>query len=349
MDELTYESTTKRIETDAPAKESVWRQLACSGSVFLWLVITIILLFQPDLLAAFTLVPPWCWIIAGVVMGLVGFQRAAWRWSLLALALWIVFAFVFVDETQGLWRGIARHLDPQTASEFSSDTVRVISFNCAGDPRSADELTQLEPDIVLLQESPGTKKLSELAKAWFGSSGNYVSHGDTAILAAGTFDDLTPDGETCFSHARVQLAEGAELDLISLRLAPPIFRTDFWSARFWTDHRDRRDDHRSELGQVLGQLRRESAQHSFVLGGDFNTTPIDLVLNGLRTRAFDTFRAAGQGLGNTGTNQYPLFRVDQIWASRDIDAVSSIARPSKHSDHRMVISDLRLPARQSEP
>ena len=348
MNELRNNLTAAGIEQEVVATDSLWRQLVCSSSVFLWLAIVVCLIVQPDILAAVTLVPPWCWAVVGIVLALLGWQRSIWRWTLLAIGLWGVFAFVFVDETQGLWRTITRQVYPAKQSDSSDGTVRVISLNCANDVESARELIQHAPDIVLLQESPGREEVAKLAEELFGESGSFLHKGDTSVIAAGAFSDLTSEGASCFSHARVQLAGGSELDLISLRLAPPIFRMDCWASGFWIDHRDRRVDHRNEVDQLLRQLRRESSKHSVVLGGDFNTTPIDLVLNDLRTHVFDTFRAAGQGLGNTGTNQYPLFRVDQIWASRDVKALSSIACPSSHSDHRMVISDLRLPSSKSD-
>ena len=345
MNEPKDNSMTARIEQEDVPVGSLWRQLACSVSVFLWLAVLLCLAIQPDILAAITLVPPWCWALVGVVLALLGCQRAGRRWSLLAIVLWAVFAFVFVDETVGLWRAIERQVYPAGVSDVSEQPLRVISLNCANDIDAARELIQFKPDIVLLQESPGREQVAELASELFGASGSFLHAGDASIIAGGKFSNLTPDDVSHFAHARVQFAAGPELDVISLRLAPPVFRMDFWSSQFWTEHRDRRADHRAEVNQILRQLRRESARRLIVLGGDFNTTPIDLVLNDLRTLAFDTFRAAGQGLGNTGTNQSPLFRVDQIWASRDIDAVSSTAGRSGHSDHRMVISELRLPAK----
>ena len=327
MNELTHNATTARIESEAPARVSCWRQLACSGSVFLWLAILLILLFQPDVLAAFVLVPPWCWVVAGVALAAIGYQHSARRWSLLAIGVWGVFAFVFVDETQGLWRTIGRAIYPPMNSEQPDETVRVISLNCAGDVKAAKELLGHEPDIVLLQESPSRQHVAELTESLFGSTGNFLHKGDTSVIANGTFSDLTPEADLHFAHARVQLAGDREIDLISLRLSPPVFRMDFWSSGFWTDHRDRRAQHRQQITQLVRQLRRESTQHLVILGGDFNTTPIDLALTDLRSRVFDTFRAVGRGLGNTGTNRSPLFRVDQIWASREIKAVSSIARP----------------------
>ena len=236
MNEPKDNSMTARIEQEAAPVGSLWRQLACSVSVFLWLTVLLCLVIQPDILAAITLVPPWCWVVAGVVLALLGYQRAARRWSLLAIMLWIVFAFVFVDETHGLWRAIGRQVYPTNVSveskePLSEKPLRVISLNCANDNDAAREVIQLEPDIVLLQESPGREQVAELASELFGESGSFVHNGDASIIARGTFSDLTPDDVSHFAHARVQLDAGPELDIISLRLAPPVFRMDFWSSK----------------------------------------------------------------------------------------------------------------------
>lgn len=79
-----------------------------------------------------------------------------------------------------------------------------------------------------------------------------------------------------------------------------------------------------------------------IVGGDFNAPPDDAALFPLRKRLFDTFRKSGRGWGNTGTNAYPLFRVDQIWASQHFRPESVRAQKTIHSDHRMVICDLVL-------
>jgi len=63
-----------------------------------------------------------------------------------------------------------------------------------------------------------------------------------------------------------------------------------------------------------------------------NNAPVGLaIVNGL---------LAGIGWGSTGTNHYPLFRVDQIWVSRHFRAESVTAQKTIHSDHRMVLCDL---------
>jgi len=76
--------------------------------------------------------------------------------------------------------------------------------------------------------------------------------------------------------------------------------------------------------------------------GDFNAPPDDAVFRLLRPRFADAYRRAGVGWGNTIVNDYPVLRIDQIWVSDQFSPRLVYARATEHSDHRMVICDLRL-------
>jgi endonuclease/exonuclease/phosphatase family metal-dependent hydrolase len=239
------------------------------------------------------------------------------------------------------WRAVS----PNPSSDLSFERaikVRVVTLNCGGNSRAAEEVALHDPDIVLLQESPSRDGVRKLTQKLFGANGRFIHEGDTAILTAGKVERRTPDGQNEFAHGRVQLALGPPIDVVSLRLSPPVSRLDFWSRGFWTEHHDCRAEHRSEINRLVKHLRQAVPKGPLILGGDFNTTPNDLILVRLKARLFDTFAASGQGWGNTGTNDYPLFRVDQIWASRDFAATVSAAHASEHSDHRMVVSEIQL-------
>jgi endonuclease/exonuclease/phosphatase family metal-dependent hydrolase len=47
-------------------------------------------------------------------------------------------------------------------------------------------------------------------------------------------------------------------------------------------------------------------------------------------------------MGNTILNDIPVLRIDQIWVSRDFETVQSFAVRSNVSDHRIVVSDIRI-------
>ena len=78
-----------------------------------------------------------------------------------------------------------------------------------------------------------------------------------------------------------------------------------------------------------------------MVGGDFNTTPHDRALSELRLIMTDSFSHSGTGLGGTGTNDWPLFRVDQVWVNALCEPERVCAMKSIHSDHRLVLCDLR--------
>jgi hypothetical protein len=80
------------------------------------------------------------------------------------------------------------------------------------------------------------------------------------------------------------------------------------------------------------------------VSGGLRISPETQTLAALRPRLSDTFRNAGRGWGATGTNEYPLFRVGQIWTSDSLQAESVTVRKTLHSDHRMVVCDLTFEA-----
>jgi vancomycin resistance protein VanJ len=296
-----------------------------------------------DWLAAVTLVPAWCWLLPAFVMTVYGFRRAHKRRCLAVAILWVLFSAIFVEEAQSLIRiGRRPTAEWETARE-RGQAIRVVSLNCnVANHRSAAEIANAEPDIVLLQESPSREHLQHLARELFGDDGRFLWGGDTSILARGQIRPVTLDTSSHFLHATVELPTGITVDVISVRLNPPVFRLDFWAPGFWTDHRNNRIKHRQQILNVMESMEGIPQSANLIVGGDFNAPPRDAALSPLRPRLSDTFTAAGRGWGNTGTNDNPLFRVDQIWASRGFKPESVTAHKTIHSDHRMVVCDLVL-------
>jgi endonuclease/exonuclease/phosphatase (EEP) superfamily protein YafD len=253
------------------------------------------------------------------------------------LALWIAFAVMFVEEARSIARLVR---SPEAGSREASQqgrAVRVVSLNChVGNDKAAAEVAACEPDIVLLQESPGREHLARLSRDFFGDDGEFIWGGDTAILARGRLQPRNADGTSHFVHAVVELPNDLKMNVISVRLSPPVFRLDFWRPGFWRDHRDKRVKHRRQIQDVVDDVQSISSATPVIVGGDFNVPPNDGALAALRQRLYDTFQQAGRGWGATGTSRFPLFRVDQIWVSRDLRAESVVTRRTIHSDHRMV-------------
>jgi endonuclease/exonuclease/phosphatase (EEP) superfamily protein YafD len=93
----------------------------------------------------------------------------------------------------------------------------------------------------------------------------------------------------------------------------------------------------------MADLSDTASTSPLVVGGDFNTTPLDTAFDALRPRLADSFARAGLGWGATGTNDWPLFRVDQVWTNSSIIPTQVSAAKTIHSDHRMVVCDVILP------
>ena len=102
------------------------------------------------------------------------------------------------------------------------------------------------------------------------------------------------------------------------------------------DRRLRRD----QIAQLLLSLDYIPESIPIILGGDFNVPAGDTSTKILKPRLRDTFSEMGIGWPHTAVNQIPLFRVDQIWISKQIKTCAVYARETENSDHRMVVCDL---------
>ena len=328
-----------------PPESRGWRGFASAGSSVLCVLVSLCLMIQPDWMAPVILVPAWCWLIPGLFLAACGFRRRHRRWLIVALILWSGFTLLFVDEARSLTRIQNMSTTEWQTVRKSGRGIRVVSLNCnVGQFRSAREITVWQPDIVLLQESPRSEQLEQLAAELFGTDGTFLHGGDVSILARGELRPQFSNPASHFVHAEVALPTGVIVDVISVRLAPPVPRLDFWMPGFWIKHRNRRLMHRDQILEIMQHIRDLPTTGNLIIGGDFNSPANDAALAALRPRLSDTFRNAGRGWGATGTNEYPLFRVDQIWTSDSLQAESVTVRKTLHSDHRMVVCDLTFEA-----
>ena len=324
-----------------PPSTRLWRRLAFTGSAVCCVAISICYLIQPDWLAPVTLVPPYCWLILGLLLATCGYRRDQILRFFLVLAFWGVFTVVFVEQSRCLIRIKSRPTVEWQAAREHARGIRVVSLNCnVGHPRSVEEVAVWNPDVVLLQESPGGEVLGSLSKTLFGAEGAFLYGGDASILARGQLKPKLANPASHFVHAELKLPTGFTIDVVSIRLAPPVFRLDFWEPGFWIDHRDRRIEHREQILEVMEHVQSIPVSSHLIVGGDFNSPPYDSALTPLRARLFDTFSTAGRGWGATGTNDYPFIRVDQIWVSRGFRSDYVTAQKTLYSDHRIVVCDL---------
>ncbi len=223
--------------------------------------------------------------------------------------------------------------------------MRVVSLNCAGGLlEAAREVAAYRPDVVLLQESPGAKEVRTLARELFGEAASALPGVDASIIVNGQLEPrMLPRKEAMsFVQARARLTNGLEAEVVSLRLLPACIRVDLWSPTCWREHSANRRDRREMMAAIANRLHALPHEVPVVVGGDFNAPPGDAVFRLLGTRLRDAYHEAGVGLGNTIENSTPLIRIDQVWVSEQLVADAVVARKTTHSDHRLVVCDLRL-------
>jgi len=316
-------------------------------STLLCLGIGAIYIRQPDALAGVTLIPAWCWLLPAYVLLRCGFNRNGMNrtqrvWSWAALVLWVAFTLILVDELPGLVRGIVATSSTESAPTEQANQFRVVTANCAqGNTAALAETLRHLPDILLLQESPSRETLQKIVDEEWETS-DILYGPDTSILTRGKITPVQVPPNTKCTIATVELPSGHTIHVVSLRLSPPPASIEFWTANFWQSHCDNRLAHREELTDILLEVARLGTKHPVLIGGDFNLQPRDGALDTLRERYTDAFRAAGHGWGHTGTNRFPLFRVDQIWLGPGLKAVGVTAEANKQSDHRQVVCDIEI-------
>ncbi len=303
--------------TEQPAvdREPVWLFVLRAGwwTASAWLLVFVSVCFWKrfDACTVVTLFPTWCWAGVGMLLLLVGWSRRHLRTCGAIAAAWLLFLIVFSDTPISLLRAV----QPEPPRD---GTIRVVSLNCAGKADAAEEVVALNPDVVLIQESPWRDSLEALARQMYGP-GNHVQLGpDASILARGSVTPVAvpPALRENFVHARVDV-DGKTIDVISLRLYPCPIRLDIWSPECWRNYQANRAIRRRQLTRIAAYIATLPADTRLIVGGDFNCPPRDAVTSLLKPRLTDAFTVAGRGWGATIIELFglPMIRIDQIWTS----------------------------------
>lgn len=336
-------ATTTDSEPD-PAVEVPFRTPAAAAIVLyaatgLAGLLAILYRRQPDALAALTVIPAWCLLLAAIggLLWLVR-RRRTWPWRLACLA-WAIFGALCAGELEGL----ARSVLPIRTGEGEPGMVRlrIITINCAvGNVKALEEALALRPDLLLVQESPGLARLLDLARQHFDGGDVRASGGDTAIIARGKLKPIWGQREDRFLQATWRLPEGPILHVTSLRLAPPPVRVDYWDRDCWMAQTERRRGHREQIERIVERLADVPPDRPVIVGGDFNCPAGDGATHPRRGRLSDTFESAGRGWGNTITRDFPFHRIDQIWVSADVTPLNVSVVYNSQTDHRTVVCDV---------
>ena len=245
-----------------------------------------------------------------------------WRPMGVFAIAWALLAFLLGEPSWNILTPISPH-DP--ANQL------VVSLNCAaGEPKAAAEAFALRAQVVLLQEV-GSKDefVAEARKAGYT---DVVWGNDDAIFAHSPLSDPVVDHD--FVAATLHVG-GQPVRIVSLRLAPPVFRLDWWNPECWRAYADDLRARRVRFGDIA---TRAKLGETWIVGGDFNATNPRIVRDHF-PNAREAKKSAHTWIG-TGTNDYPFAPVDQIWSSGRWVQASVVQ--TQNSDHRMVVGELKF-------
>jgi len=314
--------------------------LAVLSAVWLAFLAICYLVRWPGVVAV-TVFPAWFWAMFGVALGIISHCRKKRKRLLMLLGAWMVFLLLFCEEPRALLTSFRRWPNAEWQEARDSGTgFRVISLNCAGGQEAAaEEALRLNPDVLLLQETPPTADVEELLERY--PEYDTALAMDASIIARGGMRQIAPEpGDEIFvALAQVEL-DGGRFGVISTRFLLPHTSPSIWRPATWRQAAELYEQRREQMETIVMYVERLGADGPVVLGGDFNTPAGDSLFRLLPESLSDSFRKAGTGLGNTITNEYPVSRIDYIWIDRGIRAHAVVAKRTDHSDHRMVIADL---------
>lgn len=332
-------------ETPSPSQlRAMPRKRRIVLSALLWLTalaplpLAVIYRTRADALASITVFPVWIWAAPAMLVLVLTVRFAPWR-TAIVLLIWLAYLGGCAEEPVMLVRGLVTR--PLKARDEAA-RVRVISFNCGGVNTTA-ELAPFQPDVVLLQEAPSREAVERFAAELFADSA-VVWSADAVIVADGELlspPDWHAAGD-CFVRARVRLRRGPTLEIVSLRLLPPLVRLDLWSPDCWAAQTENRRQRRAQLVDLLARWRGEQGDYPLILGGDFNAPAGDAAMDVAGPAFREAGARAGRGWCNTITNEFPVLRIDQVWTNPRLEPIDVTAHRSRGSDHRFVVCDLEL-------
>lgn len=303
---------------------------------------------QPDRFAAFTVVPIWLWGGFGLAFSTVAFYFLRAPLSLVMTSVWAVTLLVGADEARVLANaGKSPPLPGQPELHKSQAVIRVITLNCSlftygkhatGLPA---EIARWQPDIVLLQEAH-PHQVRQVADALYGGHGDYRAQLTNGIITRWKIQrEVRNSGAGRSQQVTVLLPGGAEIEVVNLHLGSAATDLRLWRRAAWTEHRKNRVARQQELAltrQILAQTT-SFPDYPTLFGGDFNAPAPDIVHRQLTPDFIDAFAAAGTGWGNTFQRRFPILRIDHLYATRHFTPVRCRAITTRHSDHRMLVSD----------
>ncbi len=304
---------------------------------------------QPDHFTAFTVIPIWLWGGIGLSLSGMAFYYFFARFARFSIGLWIMTLLLGMDEAKSLWHlAIPSPIPGKPLNYEGNPVLRVATLNCAifafGNP--AEDLAAWQPDIVLLQDAM-PHQVRIIADTLFNGRGDFRAHLTNGIVTRWKITREVSHPQRRNQQVTVRLPDAREIEVVNVHLLSAATDLRIGRRTTWRTHRINRALRSDEL-LLTRSILDESTQHAnppTIFGGDFNAPATDLVHRQLSHRFINSFTAVGTGWGNTYPRRLPVLRIDHLYASPELTPVRSRVVETRHSDHRMVISDfLTLPS-----
>ena len=261
----------------------------------------------------------------------------------------------------GVWLYGPRFVPKATA--IGEPALKIVTFNIqfalGGLEGIVDWLLAGDADLVLLQEV-GPDNSAHI----FALLGEYYPYtvdlvGTTqatlsrlSIIHHERIDlSLTDDQRTqlgsWFADRLVVEVEGEPLTVYNVHLPLPVRDTPRLALNI--------DNGLVQLALHYDEIRRNILTHNlltmideeplpYIVAGDFNTSDNALIYHELAVRMHDSFREVAVGLGSTWpinlSGLQPLVRLDYVWHSNDLRALTAEIGPTLGSDHLPLVVTL---------
>jgi endonuclease/exonuclease/phosphatase (EEP) superfamily protein YafD len=270
---------------------------------------------------------PYLYLPAWLIAPAAAFAR---RWRLFGLSAALVVLYCH-------W--VLLPLFPRSPPATTGRTLRVASANLLVVNETpevlAAELERFDADVYFLQElSPDWDEQFERLGFWRRYPFNRRIDGEDAFGAAIASRLPVRDLEVFWSADLPQVRgvlrlDDRDVELVNIHLLPP--RTLDYTTTY----------HKG--AEALLEIVRRFGSRSFIVAGDFNSTPDSDFATRMREVADDAWEAGGRGFGFTWPNgmfSFPPIRLDHVFLSRDLGVLGVRVGEGAGSDHRPVLADV---------
>ena len=300
----------------------MWRTLRKTLAVLvpallllLFVAVMICFLNRWDSMVAITLIPVWAWATFGMVLSAISWILFRGSFALVIFSIWMASGLILSEEP----RSLVRELLTSSNSDKNSKRLRVVNVNALGNESNLRIISPIDPDLVIIQQAPERGILEEFATDLFGDDRIVITNRRNAFLARGELINTLGETDSATLHVRMLTAHGFLIDVTNLDLAPYLPNPKLWQRRVWKQLTQTRIENRGLIRNYLGENQLTRGTIGRIVSGGFGTPPGDDVFRPLESaQLVDSFSASGIGWGNTYPADYPLVRLDQIWASRNL-------------------------------